>query len=173
MYVGLENEDRLAVLNTLDNTLLTTIPAGQAAQAVVYVPNAVREGDGLDGLQALSTVGKVTQLSMAASTAVPPGSPQTSVALFEQGFIQMLQAAVNGLEPKQRYVLALATKADGSGTLESLAEFTTNAAGAAIVNALGPIRQVVQAEAAAPRRYLAIAPVSGSRTLAPVQLQLP
>ncbi len=32
-----------------------------------------------------------------------------------------------------------------------------NPAGAAIVNAVGPIRQLVQGEGAAPRRYLVIA----------------
>ena len=37
--------------------------------------------------------------------------PPTSVSLFDQGLIQVLQASVTGLEPKQPYVLALARQA--------------------------------------------------------------
>jgi hypothetical protein len=62
------------------------------------------------------------------------------VSLFDQGLVQILEASVTGLAPKQAYVLALAETADGSGALQPLAAFTTNPAGAAIVNATGPIR---------------------------------
>jgi hypothetical protein len=41
--------------------------------------------------------------------------------------------------------------------LEPLAAFVTNPAGSAIVNALGLIRQVLQATSTAQRRYLVIA----------------
>lgn len=95
----------------------------------------------------------------------------TSVALFDQGLVQVLQAAVTGLQPKQPYVLALSTRPDGSGALEPLAEFVTNPAGAAIVNALGPIRRVVQETTAAPRRFLVIVPGTSSKLGAPVQVQ--
>src|SRR6201984_739884 len=53
VYVGLENEDRLAAIDTLTNKVVATIPIGQAAQAVNYVPNAVPQGDGTQGLQPL------------------------------------------------------------------------------------------------------------------------
>jgi hypothetical protein len=43
----------------------------------------------------------------------PGGKPMTQVTLFDQGLVQVLQAAVTGLEPKQPYVLALATQPDG------------------------------------------------------------
>jgi hypothetical protein len=69
----------------------------------------------------------------------------------------VLQAAVAGLEPKRSYVLALSSDASGSGPLEPLAAFTTNPAGAAIVNAVGPIRQIAQGDGPTPRRYLVIA----------------
>ena len=70
--------------------------------------------------------------------------------------MQVLQASVTGLQPKQPYVLALSHQPDGGGILESLAEFTTNPAGSAIVNSLGPIRQVVLGEHDVQRRYLVI-----------------
>ena len=54
---------------------------------------------------------------------------------------------VRSLCPTQSYVLALSRTPDGAGALEPLAAFTTNPAGSAIVNALGPICQVVRGEA--------------------------
>jgi hypothetical protein len=93
------------------------------------------------------------------------------VTLFDQGLLQVLQASETGLEPRHPYVLALSNYAGGSGPLEALASFMTNPAGSAIVNALGPIRQVVQSAAEAPRRYLVIAPGSGRDLGKPVQVQ--
>jgi hypothetical protein len=91
--------------------------------------------------------------------------------LFDQGLLQVLQASVTGLEPKQPYVLALSRAPDGGGVLESLAAFSTNPAGSAIVNAVGPIRQVVRGEVEAERRYLVIAPGTPDQHGAPVQIQ--
>ena len=83
----------------------------------------------------------------------------TSVSLFNQGLIQVLQAAVTGLQPNQPYVLALAQASRRQGHAGAAGIwFMTNPAGSAIVNATGPIRQVVQGEDKIPRRYLVIAP---------------
>ena len=174
VYVGLENEDRLAAIDTLTNEVITTVPIGQAAQAVNYVPDAVPEGDGMQGLQPLGVAGGVVHLTLVApadANARGHVKAPTSVSLFDQGLLQVLQASVTGLEPKQPYVLALSRAADGRGVLEPLAAFTTNPAGSAIVNALGPIRQVVRGEVDMPRRYLVIAPGTPLRPGAPVQLQ--
>jgi hypothetical protein len=84
----------------------------------------------------------------------------------------VLQASVTGLEPKQKYVLALADKPDGSGSLQPLAAFMTNPAGSAIVDAAGPIQQIVQASEAA-RRYLVIAPGDAEKFGEAVQVQSP
>jgi hypothetical protein len=99
--------------------------------------------------------------------------PDTSVTLFDQGLVQVLEAAVTGLAPKQTYVLALATRPDGTGAVEPLTRFTTNPAGSAVVNAIGPIRQVVRMQQGAPRRYLVILrDESGRATGAPVQVEV-
>ncbi len=45
VYVGLENSDALAAIDTLTNTMIATIPIGQAPQALAYIPNAVPDGD--------------------------------------------------------------------------------------------------------------------------------
>ena len=84
----------------------------------------------------------------------------------------MLQASVTGLEPKRPYVLVLSDTPDGRGALEPLAVFTTNPAGAAIVSALGPIRQILRGESQAQRRYLAVVPGTVDEHGAPVQIQV-
>ncbi|HZF84092.1 MAG TPA: YncE family protein, partial [Burkholderiaceae bacterium] len=170
IYVGLENADALAVIDTGTNKLVGTVPIGQAPQAIAYVPDAVPAGDGSQGLQALGVAGQAAHLTLTAGQG-GHGAPPTSVTLFDQGLTQVLQASVTGLEPKSRYVLALAQQPDGGGTLQPLANFMTNPAGAAIVNAIGPIREIVQSTAAASRRYLVIATEVGGQAGKPVQWQ--
>jgi YVTN family beta-propeller protein len=157
VYVGLENDDRLVAINTQTNQVVATIPIGQAPQAVIYVSDAVPTGAGAgtEGLQPLGVAGEAAHITLAA----PGGGQPTSVSLFDQGLIQVLQAAVTGLKPGKPYVLALARRRDGGGggLLEPLAAFTTNPAGAAVVDAIGPIRQIVRASTPAERRYLVIA----------------
>jgi hypothetical protein len=133
------------------------VPIGQAPQAIAYVPNAAPNPDDRQNLQALGVAGQVAHLSLASKDGAKDGKPPTSVSLFDQGLIQILQASVTGLQPKQKYVLALAEHGDGSGPLQPLAAFMTNPAGSAIVNAAGPIRQIVDQSAAAAKRYLVIA----------------
>ncbi|MFS8110526.1 YncE family protein [Rhizobium jaguaris] len=157
VYVGLENADAFAAIDTLTNKVIATIPIGQAPQAVAYVPNAVPDGDGTQNLQPLGVAGQSAHLQMVAKGKTEGDKVPTSVTLFDQGLSQVLQASVTGLEPKKPFVLALASHADGSGTLEPLSSFMTNPAGSAIVNAVGPIRQIVQNDAKAERRYLVIA----------------
>ena len=84
----------------------------------------------------------------------------------------MVQASATGLDPKKPYVLALATQPDGGGTLEPLSAFTTNPAGSAIVNAVGPIRQIVKGEDRSPRRYLVIVTGTPDKIGAAVQVQV-
>lgn len=155
-YVGLENDDGLVAIDTLTNKVIKTIPIGQAPQAVAYVPRAVEHGDGTSGLEPLASNEQVDKISLVGGGAKDQ-TPSTSVSLFNQGLSQVLQASVTGLKPKQTYVLALAERANGTGQREPLAEFQANPAGAAIVNAVGPIRERVKdVSEPAQRRYLVI-----------------
>jgi hypothetical protein len=156
----------------LSNRVIASIPVGQAPQALAYVTRAVPEGARTANLTPLGVAASAAHLTLA-----PPGvttlqHASTSVTLFEQGLTQVLQAAVTGLEPRQNYILALSATSDGSGALEPLANFTTNPAGAAIVNAVGPIRQAVQDGGNSQRRYLVIAPRIDAGRGAPVQVQI-
>jgi hypothetical protein len=64
----------------------------------------------------------------------------------------------------------LAPGKTGAGVLESLQGFMTNPAGSAVVNAIGPIRQIVRDRDKSQRRYLVIAPGKAGNLGAPVQV---
>jgi YVTN family beta-propeller protein len=188
VYVGLENEDKLAAIDTLKNEVIATSPIGQAPQALAYVPDAipavsgalnaamtrmmvVPQGLGTDNLQPLGIAGQSTELWLASPEAKKEAKAPTSVSLSDQGLVQVLEAAVTGLEPGKPYLLALASEPSGTGVLEPLQGFMTNPAGAAVVNAIGPIRQVVRGEDKVPRRYLVILPGTPDNHGAAVQVQ--
>src|SRR5262245_38186939 len=170
VYVGIENGDAVTAIDTATNRVVATIPNGQAAQALVYVPQAApAQGAGAENLQPLGLAGMAAHLTLAA----PDQAAATTVSLFDQGLTQVLQAAVVGLDPVKPYMLALTSNPDGSGQVEPIAQFITNPAGAQIVDAVGPVRQIVDpaGESHDERRYLAIMTVEAGRAGRPVQVQ--
>src|SRR6476646_5842779 len=102
IYVGLENDDLLIGVDTLSNRVIATVRIGQAPQALTYVPDAVPEGAGTEGLEQLGLAGQVASLSMrsVSDPRTADGRAPTSVTLFDQGLVQVVQASVTGLEPK-------------------------------------------------------------------------
>ena len=71
---------------------------------MVYVPNAVPEGNGTQGLQPLGMAGNATHLYLVPllhGKAMKVTTAPTSVALFDQGLVDVLQAAVTGIQPKR------------------------------------------------------------------------
>jgi YVTN family beta-propeller protein len=152
LAVGLENANAVALIDTGTNTVKATIPSGQAPQGLTYVPNAVPAGDGLSNLVPLGKAAEASHFKLG-----PKGfsTVSTTVTASSQGLVDYVQAAVTGVEPKQTYLLATSANADGSGQLTALAKFTANPAGAAIVDAIGALRAVLNSENAS-RRYLVI-----------------
>jgi YVTN family beta-propeller protein len=164
IYVALEQGRAVAVIDTRTNKQIAAVPVGQASQALVYVPDAVRRGNGTQNLQSLGTVTEDRQLVLVNAH----GRPATHITLFDQGFVQILQATVTGPQPKQPYVLGLSNDPKGEGPLVPLATFTANPAGAAIVNAVGPIRQYLDS---IPKRYLVITEGTPTQLGQPVQVE--
>lgn len=170
IYVGLENDDKLACIDTSTQRVIGEVAIGQAPQAIAYVSHALDKSEaGTQGLQPLGVAGSTAQVALRGKGGSDHTS--TSVTLFDQGLVQVLQAAVAGLQPDHTYFLAFAEHEDGSGMLEPLSAFKTNPAGAAIVNASGPIRQIVASEGSPPRRWLVIAEAEGDRPGSVVQWQ--
>src|SRR5882762_1025891 len=83
VYVGLENADALAAIDTATNTVVGTVAVGQAPQAIAYVPGAVPDGAGSAGLQPLGVAGQVAHLELAAHADGKPAAAPTSVSLFD------------------------------------------------------------------------------------------
>lgn len=171
VYVGLENANALAAIDTATNEVIANIPIGQAPQAIVYVPDAVTEGAADANLEPLGRAGVATQIAL--QVRAGKKSTASTVTLFDQGLVQVLQASVAGLDPKAPYVLALAEKQNGSGRLEPLAAFMTDPAGSAIVNATGPIRQLVRDARVGQRRYLVVAAGTPDAPGDVIQVQTP
>ena len=121
-----------------------------------------------DNLAAIGAAAEAVHLTLFNTT---NSRMQTTVTLNNQGLIDLLQAAVTGLEPKKPYVLALSGHADGSGTLEPIANFMSNPAGAAVVTAVGPLRKAVAGSESAPKRYLVIAAINDGKTGSALQVQ--
>jgi YVTN family beta-propeller protein len=163
VYVGLENQDAVAAIDTLTNQVIATIPIGQQPQALCYVPNAVPEGDGLANLMPLGETGTAVHVTLTA----PEGSGNSghaTVSINALGPLDLLQIAVSGLEPKQEYqVWLVASPAAPFGEKQPLPKFTTNRSGAQVVQAIGPLRRVVTGEGAAAadeRRFLLVTKVN-------------
>ncbi len=168
IYVGLENADAVTAVDTLSNKVVATISSGQSPQGMVYIPNAVPRGDGTENLSPIGSSGEAVHLTL---VSVGTGKAETTVAVNNQGLVDLLEAAVTGLEAKKPYLLALANNADGSGPLEPMAKFMTNPAGAAIVVTVGPLRKAVQGNEGGQSRFLVIVPLNEDKPGAPVQVQ--
>src|SRR5246127_3933409 len=94
IYVGLENNDELTAIDTASNKAVASIPIGQAPQAIAYVPNAAPNPDDRENLQPLGVAGQVAHLALAPKRDAGDSKAPTSVSLFDQGLIQILQASV-------------------------------------------------------------------------------
>lgn len=154
MAVGLENANAVTFIDTATNTVKATVASGQAPQGMAYLSNAVPEGDGVANLVPLEAAAQAGHLKLGAPG---KGDVLTTVTINNQGLVDVLQAAVTGVEPKKGYFLATSTKADGTGPLTPIAKFMSNPAGAAIVDAVGALRTPLDASGADGRLYLVVA----------------
>src|SRR6478672_5533392 len=65
VYVGIENGDAVTAIDTATNRVVATIPNGQAAQALVYVPEAApAAAAGIEGLQPLGLAGSAVHFAL-------------------------------------------------------------------------------------------------------------
>ena len=87
IYVGLENDDALAAIDTATNAVIATIPIGQAPQAIAYVPGTAPNPDDRQNLQGLGVAGHVAELALKPKAGSNETKAPTRVSMFDQGLI--------------------------------------------------------------------------------------
>jgi YVTN family beta-propeller protein len=158
VYVALENGEHCVAIDTMTNKLIANIPIGQTTQALVYVPNAVPSGSGTGNLMPLGVAGNAARLHLEAGGTVLPHA-EASVAVNSLGLLDLVQIAAKGLAPQTSYQVYLAeSNKPPFGKLEPLAVLKTNADGAGIVQAIGPLKALAgeSATSLAPQRFLIV-----------------
>lgn len=161
IYVALENGNRAVAIDTLTNKVISNIPIGQTTQALVYVPDAVPSGARTENLVPLGEAANTAHLSLDSATRALPNATG-SVAVNSLGLLDLVQVAMKGLSPGARYQVYLAQANQFPyGNLEPLASLKANPDGGAIVQAVGPLKELARIGSdngeSSPRRFLIIA----------------
>jgi DNA-binding beta-propeller fold protein YncE len=159
IYVALENGAAAAVVDTLTNRVIANVPIGQTTQALVYVPNAVTSGSGTENLVPLGEAGNTASLRLE-GVGLTRQRAQGWAAVNSLGLLDLVQIAAEGLTPKAQYRVFLSdTNEAPFRNLEPLAVLKTNPDGAGIVQAIGPLKTLVNPDSAAAttrRRFLIV-----------------
>jgi YVTN family beta-propeller protein len=164
VYVALENGEHCIAIDTVSNKVIANIPIGQTTQALVYVPNAVPSGSGVENLVPLGAAANTARLHLeAGGTALPDA--QASVAVNSLGLLDLIQIAAKGLSPGTQYQVYLAeSNRSPFGKLEPLAVLKTNPDGAGIVQAIGPLKALAghDERSLASQRFLIVTDIKDS-----------
>ena len=148
VYVGLENGDAVQAIDALTNTIIATIPVGQLPQALVYVPGTPASPNATKNLTSLNTQGGAAHVDLVPATS--DSKAHANVVINPLGLIDHLQVAVSGLDPGKKYRLVLLGK---NGT-QDLVTLSAGPGGAAIAQALGPLKQAVHGSPTSPAMRL-------------------
>ena len=122
-YVGLEKSDAVDVIDTDRLHVIDTLRVGQEPQALVYVANAVPQGNGRQGLTRQGLDQRVLTRDLAVAGGV------VRVTVREVDTLDQVQVVARGLPPNARFSVQLASP----GQVTVIRQFTTNAQGGAEV----------------------------------------
>ena len=131
MYIGLENGDAVDVIETATNKVIARAPVGQAPQALVYVSNAIPEGDGTANL-----VERVNSEPINIALKPASGAAKGFVVARNLGVIDSLEVSLFKLKPHTIYSVYV------SGQKTPIAILKTNPMGMANGTAIGPLREL-------------------------------
>ena len=148
VYVGLENGDGVQAINALTNKVIATISVGQLPQALVYVPGIPTSPEDTKNLKPLTALDDAAHLELVPVTR--GSTAHASVSINSLGLIDNLQIAATGLEPGEKYRLVLV----GSNDTQDLVKLSAGIGGAAIAQALGPLKRAVAGSQNAPAMTL-------------------
>ena len=144
MYVGLENDDAVAVIDTDSNRVIATVPVGQAPQALVYVANAAPGASGAN-LTPRGDAPPAVNIALQAQGNAGKGF----VVLRSSGLLDTFEVNLFKLKPQTVYTVY---RDDRN---EPLAVLKTNDKGMAAGSVIGPLRTHARSDAdARPYRLL-------------------
>ncbi len=103
VYVGLEKSDAVDVIDTDRLQVISTLRIGQEPQALVYVANAVPDGDGRQNLKQQGLGKRV----ITRDEAVLGTDGTVRVTVREVDALDMIQIAARGLPPNARFSVFL------------------------------------------------------------------
>lgn len=131
LYVGLENGDAVDVIDSATNKVIARAPVGQAPQALVYVSNAVPQGDGMSNL-----VPRVNNEPINIALKPAGGEAKGFIVARNLGVVDALEVSLYKLKPQTVYSVYV------SGQVYPVASFKTDPKGMANGTAIGPMREV-------------------------------
>ncbi len=121
VYVGLEKSDAVDVIDTDQQQVIATVRIGQEPQALVYVANAVPDGDGRQNLKQQGLGKRI----VTRDEAVPGTEGTVRVTVREVDTLDMIQVAARGLSPTAHFSVYLS---DGT-VVQAVRQFTSTAQG--------------------------------------------
>ncbi|KTR07059.1 hypothetical protein NS365_05295 [Aureimonas ureilytica] len=133
IFVGLENGDKVDVINTAEQKVVADIPVGQAPQALVFVPGAVPEGAGTENLMPL----KAGRENLTLSLKAPEGADGSGMVVSRNlGLVDAIDVSVAKLKPMTEYGVFF------EGQDEPVVVLKTNDKGAGMASSIGPVRTI-------------------------------
>ena len=128
VYVCLENQDAVQVVDTATRSVIATLKIGQMCQALVYVANAVPSGDGLSGLTQQNV-----NLRIRSTKLIIAGGGEAEVVMRELQGVDSVDVQAKGLVVGQTYRVFASS---ASGAQQFIADFKADANGKGQVNPL-------------------------------------
>lgn len=141
LYIGLENADGVAAIDTKTDKIIAVMDGGQAPQALAYVPDAVSsDNDGTQNLsQPFTDIRPVNYLLYAGPAG---GQAQGFANLRNAGLVDLFTVNAASLTPDTTYSVYLKNDEE----YREVALFKTNPAGVGHTRSVGPTRMLVGAE---------------------------
>ncbi|HWH39440.1 MAG TPA: hypothetical protein VNU21_06345 [Usitatibacter sp.] len=139
MFVGLENGDAVAVIDTATDQVVAEVPIGQAPQALVFVSHAAGSGDGTANL-----VPRGNEKPVNVRLKPAQGDAYGFVVARNLGLVDALEVSLFKLKPDTTYDVYVGDQRT------PVASFKTNPKGMANGTAIGPMREAVSRLAATP-----------------------
>ncbi|WP_299541154.1 hypothetical protein [uncultured Herbaspirillum sp.] len=145
VYVGLENGDGMEVIDPVQNKVIAHVAGGQAPQALIFLSNVIKEGDGRQNLAQLAN-GEPLNIRL---KPVAVAEARGFVVSRNLGVVDALEVSLFKLKPQTNYNVYL------SGVASPVASFVTDAKGMSNGTAIGPTRNFsAPAATTAPSRLI-------------------